>query len=110
MFSTTFAAAGTGKLLSFALTEIVRPGMGAPVDGGAERTTAWLGVAVLVPDELADGVPVELADGVPAEHAATDRLAAQAAKASAAERYLFIGFLQSVHKPQVPTLNARPAS
>jgi hypothetical protein len=84
--------------------------MGAPVDGGAERTTFWLGVAVLVLDEPADGVPVELADGVPAEHAATDRLAAQAAKASAAERYLFIGFLQSVHTSQVPTLNARPAS
>ena len=101
MFSATFAAAGTGKVPSDILVASERPGMGAPVDGGAERDTIWLGASVLALDELADGVP--------AEHAATDRLAAQAAKASAAERYLFIGFLHSVHKSQVPTLNALPA-
>ena len=101
MFSTTFAEAGTGKLPSFPLTTSMRLAMGAPVDGGAVETTPWLGVSVLV---LA-----ELAVGVPAEHAATARLAAQVASASAAERYLFIAVLHSVPKSQVLTLDARPA-
>src|SRR5579863_217692 len=105
MFSTTFAAAGTGKLPSFP-AEIVLDAMGAPVDGGADVDT-------FCADEVALAlglVLAELPDGVPAEHAATDRLAAQAVRARAAERYLFIGFLHSVHKSQVPTLNARPTS
>jgi hypothetical protein len=41
----------------------------------------------------------ELADGVPAEHAATARVAAAAARASVAERYLVIAFLHSVASP-----------
>jgi hypothetical protein len=80
--------------------------MGAPVVGTGAETIAdalWLGEAELVPAGL---VLAELAAGVPDEHAARDRLAAQAARASAAERYLFIRFLYWVHKSQVPTLNA----
>ena len=71
-----------------------------------------IGTGLLLEAELAAGELAvdELADGVPAEHAATDRLAAQAVRARAAERYLFIGFLHSVHKSQVPTLNALPTS
>src|ERR1700723_729105 len=101
MFSASLAAAGIGKLVSFPLTETVLPAMGAPVVGTGAETIAdalWLGPAELV--------PAELAAGVPDEHAATDRLAAQAVRASAAERYLFIRFLYWVHKSQVPTLNA----
>jgi hypothetical protein len=63
----------------------------------------WLDAAGLAVDELD-----ELADGVPAEQAATDRPAAQVARTSAAERYLFIAFLYSVQKSQVPSLNALP--
>jgi hypothetical protein len=84
----------------------MRPAIGGPVVGTADDTTGAalrLGVAEPVAAGL---VEAELADGVPAEHAATDRLATQAVRASAAERYLFIGFLHSVQKSQVPTLNA----
>jgi hypothetical protein len=70
-------------------------------------TGGLLGLDVAEP--VAAGLVVdELADGVPAEQAATDRPAAQVARTSAAERYLFIGFLYSIHKSQVPTLNALP--
>jgi hypothetical protein len=98
--------AGTGKLPTFP-AEIVLPGIGAPVDGGAE-------VVTLCADEpalgLVLGLVLVLAVGAPAEHAATARLAAQVVRASAAERYLFIAFLHLGRKSQVPTLNARPTS
>jgi hypothetical protein len=108
MFSPIFAAAGTGKLPIFPLIWSVRPAIAGPVVGTADDT---IGTGLLLDEaELAAGELAvdELADGVPAEHAATDKLAAQAVRASAAERYFFIGFLHSVHKSQVPTLNARP--
>src|SRR6516165_6971029 len=90
MFSPTFAAAGIGKVPSARLTVSMRPGMGAPVVGGADEDRPWPAAAELeAPGPEAAG----LAAGVPAEHAATARLAAQAARASAAERYLFIGSL-----------------
>jgi hypothetical protein len=117
MFSATFAAAGTGKLPSAPLTVIVRPAIGGPEVGGADDTPAdapWLGAPVLgapelVAAEVAELVADEPADGVPAEHAATVRLAAQAARASAAGRCLFIAFPSLGRKSQVPTLNASPA-
>jgi hypothetical protein len=108
MFSPIFAAAGTGKLPIFPLIWSVRPAIAGPVVGTADDT---IGTGLLLDEaELAAGEleVAELADGVPAEHAATDKLAAQAVRASAAERYFFIGFLHSVHKSQVPTLNALP--
>jgi hypothetical protein len=80
--------------------------MDGPDVGTADDTTGaalWLDAAELVAAEL---VAAELADGVPAEHAATDRPAAQVARTSAAERYLFIAFLHSVQKLQVLSLNA----
>src|SRR5580698_965060 len=122
MFSATFAAAGTGKLPSAPLTVIVRPAIGGPEVGGADDEPAdapWLGapelevpeleVPELVAAEVAELVVDEPADGVPAEHAATVRLAAQAARASAAGRCLFIAFPSLGRKSQLPTLNARPA-
>jgi hypothetical protein len=79
----------------------MRPAIGGPVVGTADDTT---GAALrLDAGELAVD---ELADGVPAEHAATDRPAAQLASTSAIERYVFIAFLYSVQKSQVPSLNA----
>jgi hypothetical protein len=93
MFSATFAEAGTGKVPSDILTVSERLGMGAPVDGAGAEEAAF-DVAVLV---LAAPVPAELAAGLPDEHAATDRPAAQLARASATVWYLFIAFLYSVH-------------
>jgi len=80
--------------------------MGAPVVGGAYEVMPGLAAAELGAAELE---AVELAAGVPAEHAATVRLAAPTARASTAERYLFIAFLHSVQTSPVPTLNAPPA-
>jgi hypothetical protein len=77
--------------------------MGGPVVGGADEDT---GRAEEL--EAAGLEAAELADGVPDEHAATVRLAAAAARASAAERYLFIAFLHSVGTSPVPTLDAPP--
>jgi hypothetical protein len=116
MFSTTLAAAGTGKLPVDILTVSERPGMDGPVDGATVVTDVpdALVLEADAPDEdVPDAgvlVPAELAVGVPEEHAAKDRPAAQAARASTAERYVFIAFLQSVHNSQVPTLDARPVS
>jgi hypothetical protein len=79
----------------------MRPAIGGPVVGTADDT---IGAALrLAAGELAVD---ELADGVLAEHAATDRPAAQLARTSAVERYLFIAFLYSVQQSQVPSLNA----
>src|SRR5579871_2266734 len=95
MFSTTFALAGIGKLPSLVLSEIVRLAIGAPVDGGAEVVTLCADEAELALGLVLAGLEVGVF-GVPAEHAATARLAAQVARASAAGRYLFIAFLHSV--------------
>jgi hypothetical protein len=85
---------------------IILPAIGGPDVGTADDTTGaalWLDGVELAAAEL----PVdELADGVPAEHAATDRPAAQLARTSAIERYVFIAFPHSVQKSQVPSLNA----
>ena len=82
------------------------PAIGGPVVGTGDDITGGL---LDVAEPVAAGLAVdELADGVPAEHAATDRPAAQVARTSAAERYLFIAFLHSVQKSQVPSLNAPP--
>src|SRR5215472_15891667 len=105
MFSPTLAAAGTGKAPSVPWIVSVRPGMGAPVVGGADDVT---GRAEALEPEAAGLEAAELAVGVPAEHAATVRLAAVAARASAAERNLFIAFLHSVGTSPVPTLDAPP--
>src|SRR6516162_858432 len=105
MFSPTFALAGTGKAPSAPLIVSMRPGMGAPVVGGADENT---GRAEALELEAGGLEAAELAVGVPAEHAATVRLAAVAARASAAERYLFIAFLHSVGTSPVPTLDAPP--
>src|SRR6476620_3407369 len=82
-FSTTFALAGIGKLPDSPLTLIVRPARAGPV---------WLTEAE---DELraAGLVAAVLAVVVPAAHAVSDRLAAHAARATTAERYVFMGFL-----------------
>jgi hypothetical protein len=78
------------------------PAMGGPVVGaGDEITGGLLGLDVAEP--VAAGLEVdELADGVPAEHAATDRPAAQLARTSAIERYVFIAFLYSVASHRCP--------
>jgi hypothetical protein len=82
--------------------------MGGPVVGTADDITGGL-LGLDVAEPVAAGLVVdELADGVPVEHAATDRPAAQLARTSAIERYVFIAFLYSVHKSQVPSLNALP--
>jgi hypothetical protein len=109
MFSPTFAAAGIGKVPSARLTVSMRPGMGGPVVGGADEDRPWPAAAGLDAAGL-DAAGLEaagleaagLAAGVPAEHAATARLAAQAARASAAGRCMFIGSPHSVHKPRCP--------
>jgi hypothetical protein len=95
MFSTTFAPAGTGKLRSDPLIVSVRPRTGTTgPDADAGEDTDTLGAAEPVLDELA------VVD--PAEHATTDRHAAQVTRASAAERYVFIGFLHLVQGPSAP--------
>jgi hypothetical protein len=71
-----------------------RPGTAAAGDDAADADPFCPGAAVLVVDEPAVGVPDE--------HAATVRLAAQAARASAIGRCLFIDFPRSVQKFQVP--------
>src|SRR6266704_6350804 len=85
MFSATFAPAGTGKLPTSPLTWIMRPAAARLAEAEAEDPLR-LGAAGLV-------VAV-LAVVIPAVHAASDRLAAQAARATAAGRYLFMGFLR----------------
>jgi hypothetical protein len=77
--------------------------MGGPVVGGADEDK---GRALEL--EAAGLEAAELDVGVPAEHAATARLVATAARASAAERYLFIAFPHSVGTSPVTTLNAPP--
>jgi hypothetical protein len=85
---------------------IILPAIGGPDVGTADDTTGTA-LGLELAGELAGELAVdELADGVPAEHAATDRPAAQAARTSAVERYLFIAFLYSVQKSQVLSLNA----
>jgi hypothetical protein len=80
------------------------PAMGGPVVGTGDDITGGL---LDVAEPVAAGLEVdELADEVPAEHAATDRPAAQLARTSAIGRCLFIAFLHSVRKSQVPSLNA----
>jgi hypothetical protein len=80
--------------------------MGGPVVGTADVITGGL-LGLDVAEPVAAGLEVdELADGVPAEHAATDKPAAQLARTSAIERYVFIAFLHSVQQSQVSTLNA----
>src|SRR5712691_8905488 len=89
MFSATFAPAGTGKLPTWPLTWIMRPAAARLAEAEAEAEAEdplRLGAAGLV-------VAV-LAVVIPAVHAASDRLAAQAARATAAGRYLFMGFLR----------------
>jgi hypothetical protein len=88
-FSTTFALAGIGKLPNSPLTLIVRL---------ARAGAAWLAEAEAdadAEDELraAGLVAAVLAVVVPAVHAVSDRLAAHAVRATAAERYVFMGFL-----------------
>src|ERR1700759_5261899 len=90
MFSATFAPAGTGKLPTSPATVIVRlasAGLAeaeaeadADAEGGAEDEPGAAGLVVVV-------VPTVV---VPAAHATSDRLAAHAVRAAAAERYLFI--------------------
>ena len=90
IFSATFAPAGTGKLPTSPATLIVRParaGLAEAEDGAedgddAEDEPGAAGLVVIV-----------LAVVFPAVHAASDRLAAHAVRAAAAERYLFIVFL-----------------
>jgi hypothetical protein len=75
MFSITLAPGGIGKLIDPALT--VLPGLDEP-DAGREAAEC---------EEDAAGLEaVGAAAVIPAEHAASDRLAAQVTKASAAER------------------------
>jgi hypothetical protein len=82
------------------------PAMGGPVVGTGDDITGGL-LELDVAEPVAAGLEVdELADGVPAEHAATDRPAAQLARTRAIGRCLFIAFLHSVRKSQVPSLNA----
>ena len=85
MFSVTFAPAGTGKRPTDPVTVIMRP-EGARLDAAAAADALWLGAGALVAGLLAAGAAVVLAVVMPAVHAATDTLAAQQARASAAER------------------------
>jgi hypothetical protein len=87
MFWTTFAPAGTGKLPTSPRTWIMRLATARLADADADAEVR-LGAAGLVVAVL---VVV-----VPAAHAASDRLAAQAARAAADERYLFIVVLKGV--------------
>src|SRR5437899_1450581 len=87
MFSATFAPAGTGKLPTSPATLIVRLARAGFAEAEVEDDTE---------DDAEDEpgaaglVVVVLAVVVPAAHAASDRLAAHAVRAAAAERYLFI--------------------
>jgi hypothetical protein len=77
-FSTTFALAGIGKLPNSPLTLIVRL---------ARAGAAWLTEAKAEDELRAAGlVAAVLAVVVPAVHAVSDRLAAHAVRATAAER------------------------
>src|SRR5260370_18916189 len=88
-FSATFAPAGIGKLPigPATLTELAGIGVGVVAEGdvvvleAADLDGAWLDVVV------------------PAVQAVTDRMAAQAVRASAARRYLFI-WRPSVNSPR----------
>jgi hypothetical protein len=89
-FSTTFALAGIGKLPNSPLTLIVRL---------ARAGAAWLAEAEAEADADADDEPraaglvaAVLAVVIPAAHAVSDR-AAHAVRTTAAERYVFMGFL-----------------
>src|SRR5580658_2094799 len=82
--SATFAPAGTGKLPGGSLSAIVLA-EGAAAGEDAAADALWLVAAGLAAGELA-----ELAVVTPAVHAATDRVAAPAASASALERKVFI--------------------
>jgi anti-sigma factor RsiW len=86
-FSTTFALAGIGKLPNSPLTLIVRLARAGP---------AWLTEAKAEAEaevRAAGLVAAVLAVVVPAVHAVSDRPAAHAVRATAAERYVFMGFL-----------------
>ena len=87
MFWAIFAPAGTGKLPTGPLTWIVRVATARLAEAEAEAEAEdplRLGAAGLVVAVL--GVVI------PAVHAASDRPAAQAARATAAGRYLLMGF------------------
>jgi hypothetical protein len=89
IFSSTFAPDGTGKVPIDAFTLTVRPGLdelNGLLDGLIEADAA--GEAEDPVDLEAAGL--DAATVIPAEHAASDRPAAQVAKGSAAQRYLFI--------------------
>jgi hypothetical protein len=89
-FSTTFARAGIGKLPNSPLTLIVRLAL---------AWGAWLTEAKAEAEAEDDAEDELRAAGlvaavvVPAEHAVSDTLAAHAVRATAAERYVFMGFL-----------------
>jgi hypothetical protein len=94
MFSATLAAAGTGKLLILPFTLTMRP---AEAEGDAGAAVALrLGL-----EELVAAVVAVLVVVIPALHAARDKLAAQAARATAAGRYLFIVFLKGCQPESV---------
>ena len=84
-FSATLAPVGTGKLRIDPLIVIVRPEL-AGFDADTATDALWLGAGALVA-----GAVVVVAVLMPAVHAAPHMLAAQQARASAVERYLFIG-------------------
>ena len=90
MFSATFAPAGTGKLPTSPATVIVRLAKAGLAEAEVEDDADAEAAAEDEPG-AAGLVVVVLAVVVPAAHAASDRLAAHAARAAAAERYLFIG-------------------
>src|SRR5262245_24075788 len=93
MFWTTFAPAGTGKVPTSPPTSSMRP---AAAEDEAEAEAEGEAAAVL--RLVAAGLVAAALDvEIPAEHAASDRPAAQAARAipagRAAERYVVMGFL-----------------
>ena len=92
-FSATLAPAGTGKLLILPTTLIMRP---AGAEDAAEVAVPLEELLAL--EELVAAAVAVLAVVIPALHAARDRLAAQAARATAAGRYLFIVVLKREEK------------
>jgi len=98
-FSATFAPAGTGKLPTAPPTRIVRVSKLAEAEAEAEAEDP-------LRLEAAGLVVVVLTVVVPAVHAASDRLAAQAARVTAAGRYLFMVSLGGV----CVTADAAPGS
>ena len=83
-FSATFAPAGSGKLPASPLSLIVRLARAGLADAEADADAEFAAAGLVV---------VVLAVVIPEVHAASDRLAAHAVRAAAAERYLFIVFL-----------------